>query len=66
MPKIILKVPSGPHALNQKKAKLKLVKKVKKEPRKANFPWDLGLPLGQPMRCALIAGFYLLKHKTKI
>ena len=49
MPKSTLKVPLGQPALSQQKAKLKLVKKVKKEPRKASFPWDLGLPLGQPM-----------------
>ena len=43
------------------KTKLKLAKTVKKEPRKARFPWDLGLLFGKPMRCELIAGFYLLK-----
>ena len=26
----------------------------KREPRKASFPWDLGLLFGQPMRCALL------------
>ena len=66
MPKITLKVPLGQPALNQKKAKLKLVKKVKKEPRKASFPTNLGFPLGNPMWCALIAGFYLLKIETEI
>ena len=63
MPKSTLKVPLGQPTLNQQKAKLKLVKKVKKEP---SFPWDLGLLFGQPIRCALIAGFYLLKQKTEI
>ena len=32
-----------------KKTKLKLVKTVKTEPRKASFPWGIGLPLGKPM-----------------
>ena len=49
MPKSTLKVPLGHPTLNQKKAKLKLLKKVKKEPRKARFPWDLGLSLGKTM-----------------
>ena len=48
----------------QKKTKLKLVKMGKKEPRKARFPWDIVLLFGNPMRCALIAGFYLLKIET--
>ena len=48
------------------KTKLKVTKTVKKEPRKASFPWDLGLLFGKPMRCALIAGFYLLKTETEI
>ena len=63
---ITLKVPLGQPTLNQKKTKLKLVKTVKKEPRKARFPWDISLLLGKPMRCALITGFYLLKTETKI
>ena len=33
----------GSAYLNSKKMKLKLAKQVKKEPRKASFPWDLGL-----------------------
>ena len=37
----------GPNTFfKPKKSKLKLVKKVKKEPRKARFSWDIGLPLG--------------------
>ena len=32
----------GSTYLNSKKTKLKLAKQVKKEPRKASFPWDLG------------------------
>ena len=39
----------GSACFKPKKAKLKLVKKVKKEPRKASFPWDVGLPLGKPI-----------------
>ena len=34
--------------------KLKLAKQAKKEPRKAIFPWDLGLMFVQPMKYALI------------
>ena len=48
-----------------KKTKLKLVKTVKTEPRKASFPWGLGLPLEKPILYAIIAGFYLLKQKQK-
>ena len=33
----------GSAYLISKKIKLKLAKQVKKEPRKAIFPWDLGL-----------------------
>ena len=47
------------------KTELKLAKTVKKEPRKASFPWDLGLLFGKPMRYALIAGFYVLNKKQK-
>ena len=36
--------------LNSKNTKLKLAKQVKKEPRKARFPWDLGLLFVQPMK----------------
>ena len=34
--------------------KLKLAKQAKKEPRKARFPWDLGLMFVQPIKYALI------------
>ena len=63
MPKITLKLPLGQRTFNRKKkAKLKLVNKtVKKEPRKASFPWDLGLLFGKPMIYALISGFNLFK-----
>ena len=43
------------------KTKLKLAKTVKKEPRKASFPWDLGFLFGKPIKHALIAGFNILK-----
>ena len=33
----------GSAYLISKRMKLKLAKQVKKEPRKARFPWDLGL-----------------------
>ena len=66
IPQITLKVPLGQPTLNQQKAKLKLVKKIKKEPRKARFPWDIGLSLGNSMRCALVVGLYLLKQKAEI
>ena len=46
--------------------KLKLAKQVKKEPRKASFPWDLGLMFVQPMKYALIAGFNLFKTEKEI
>ena len=58
-----MKVPLGQPTLNPKKTMLKLVKTVKREPRKASFPWDLGLLIGKPMKYALIAGFYILKQK---
>ena len=44
----------GSAYLISKKMKLKLAKQVKKEPRKASFPWDLGLLFVQPMKYELI------------
>ena len=45
------------HASYRKKLSKKLLKGahlvLQKEPRKARFPWDLGLLFGQPMRYAL-------------
>ena len=38
---------------------------MKKEPRKASFPWDLGLIFGKPMKYALIVGFNPFKQKRK-
>ena len=55
----------GSTYLNSKKIKLKLAKQVKKEPRKARFPWDLGFLFVQPMKYALIFGFNHFKCKTK-
>ena len=46
------------------KTKLKLAKTVKKEPRKASFPWDLGLLFGKEMKYATIDGFNPFKIET--
>ena len=44
-----------------------MIKKIgKKEPRKASFPWDLGLMFGKPMIYALTFGFNLFKTETEI
>ena len=43
------------------KTTLKLAKTVKKEPRKASFPWDIGLLFGNPMQYALISIFNIFK-----
>ena len=48
------------------KTELKLAKTVKKEPRKAWFPWDLGLLFGNPMRYALIYRFNIFKIEKEI
>ena len=61
MPKSTLRVPLDQLILTPKKTKLKLAKHVKKEPRKASFPWDLGLMFVQKMKHALISGFNLFK-----
>ena len=50
MPKITLRVPLDQPTLTQKNIKLKLAKQVKKEPRKASFPWDLGLMFMHPIK----------------
>ena len=44
----------GSSYLISQKLKLKLAKHVEKEPRKASFPWDLGLLFVQPIKYALI------------
>ena len=46
------------------KTELKLAKTVKKEPRKASFPWDLDLIFGHPMRYEMISKFNLFKIET--
>ena len=51
----------GSSYLNSKQTKLKLAKQVKKEPRKASFPWDLGLLFVQPIKYAMIAVFNLFE-----
>ena len=59
----------GSAYLNSKKMNLKLAKQVTKEPRKASFPWDLGLLFVQPMKYALILQnikFYHTANETTI
>ena len=53
MPKITLRVPLD-HPNLSKKNEVKLAKQTKKEPRKASFPWDIGLLFVQPIKYALI------------
>ena len=39
----------------------------KEEPRKAGFPWDLGLPFGKPIICALLLhNIKFNVHQTEI
>ena len=49
MPQSTLRVPLGQPTLSQKINEIELVKLTKMEPRKASFPWDLGLLWGQPI-----------------
>ena len=56
IPKICLRVPLDQPNLS-KKNDVKLAKRAKREPRKARFPWDLGLLFVNPMKCALISVF---------
>ena len=56
----------GQPTLTKKKIKLKLAKPIKKEQRKASFPWDLGLIFVNPMKYALISGFNLFKIEKEI
>ena len=37
----------------------------KEEPRKAGFPWDLGLPFGKPIICALLLQNMKFERTTK-
>ena len=41
-----------------KSNEIKLAKSAKKEPRKASFPWDLGLLFVQPIKSTDIAEYY--------
>ena len=34
---------------------------VKEEPKKARFPWDIGLLFGKPMRYKMISGINIFK-----
>ena len=59
----------GSAYLISKKMKLKLAKQAKKEPRKAIFPWDIGLLFVQPIKYALILQnikFYRTANKTTL
>ena len=67
MPKITLRVPLDQPTLTQKKMKFKLAKQVKKEPRKARFPWDIGLLFVHPIKYAMILNnikFYNNERKS--
>ena len=49
--------------------KLKQAKQAKKEPRKASFPWDLGLLFVQPMKYAILlqnVKFYHAENETTL
>ena len=46
-----------------KNNEIKLAKPMKKEPRKARFPWDLGFLFVHPMKYALIYGFIFYNSK---
>ena len=50
-------MPLGQPTLSQKIVKLKLAKLTKKEPRKAIFPWDLGLLFVKPIKRTDIAEY---------
>ena len=55
MPQITLRVPLGQPTLSQKINEIGLVKPTKMEPRKARFPWDLGLLFVQKINRTYIA-----------
>ena len=42
------------HPTLSQKNEVKLAKRVKREPRKASFPWDIGLMFMKPIKYALI------------
>ena len=66
MTKINLKINFGSAYFKPNKTKLKLAKMVKKEPRKARFPWDLVLLFGKTIKYALIDGFNIFKTEIEI
>ena len=49
-----------------KKNEVKLAKRAEREPRKARFPWDLGLLFVQLMKYAMIDGFNIFKIEKEI
>ena len=51
----------GQPTLSQKFNEIKLAKPTKKEPRKARFPWDLGLLFVKPMKYELISEVNIFK-----
>ena len=55
------KTTSGSAYFKPNKTKLKLAKTVKKESRKATFPWDIGFLFGKKMKYALISGLNIFK-----
>ena len=50
-------MPLGQPTLSQKIDEIKLAKSTKKEPRKASFPWDLGLLFVHPIKRTDIAEY---------
>ena len=57
MAQITLRVPLGHPTLSQKINEIKLAKPTKKEPRKARFPWDIGLIFVHPIKSTDIAEY---------
>ena len=69
MPKITLKLTLGQPTLSQKNNEIKLAKTTNREPRKARFPWDLGLLFVHPIKYALILQnikFYNSERKSNV
>ena len=57
----------GSTYFTSKNSAVKLAKPAKREPRKAIFPWDIGLLFVQPMKYALILQnikFYKIERKS--
>ena len=57
MPQITLRGPLGHPTLSQKINEIKLAKPTKREPRKAIFPWDLGLLFVHPIKSTDISEY---------